>query len=286
MQIARDIQHSDTNSFSATQISYDLQSGTYTHLLSKNPIVYHKWGSQLASFINDVHSPDYSILEVGVGEATTLSTVLQGLKHIPSCSFGTDFSWSRCAYAKSNLALLSPHAPSRIFVSDFSRLPLADSSVDIVYSSHSLEPNSCPLESTILELARVSRKYVFLFEPIYELADLESRKRMESHKYVTGIHDCCTKLGLDIIHYDLLPFSINPLNPSGVVCFRAPSESDQSLKTDFEYRCTVSKESLIRIPSGYYSSSHGLFYPELLDIPVFLQDSSILSTKLLHFYSK
>lgn len=91
------IQH---NTPEIIELSYDLQTGSYIAAMENPAMAEHKRGyaAELAKTILSLCEPA-SVLEAGVGEATTLSGVLQHLGADVS-SFGFDLSWSRVAYAK------------------------------------------------------------------------------------------------------------------------------------------------------------------------------------------
>ena len=97
LRAERNLQH---NSYEMIEIAYDLQAGSYIANLknSKNQEVQKKYTAKIASTILSLCEPK-SILEAGVGEATTLSGVLENIKTNVN-SFGFDLSWSRVAYAK------------------------------------------------------------------------------------------------------------------------------------------------------------------------------------------
>jgi hypothetical protein len=65
---------------------------------------------------------------------------------------------------------------ARIFVGDLFRIPSADNSIDVTYTSHYVEPNGGREVPAIKELLRVARKEVILVEPINELAPEEAKK--------------------------------------------------------------------------------------------------------------
>lgn len=69
---------------------------------------------------------------------------------------GFDLSWSRISVAQKWLDEKSVKA--QLFVGDLFSIPLADRSVDVVYTSHSLEPNGGKEELAIKELLRVPGK--------------------------------------------------------------------------------------------------------------------------------
>jgi len=127
------------NSPVTTLIAYDLQAGTYVAGARANPEGRVRWCGQLSEILDPYITEQSSILEVGCGEATTLAGVLKYLNNAPKHALGFDISWSRCA---EGLGWLSENEVSaKIFVADLFDIPLEDASVDVVYTSHSLEPN-------------------------------------------------------------------------------------------------------------------------------------------------
>jgi SAM-dependent methyltransferase len=122
----------------STLIAYDLQAGTYVENARNNPVYIHSWSVQLAGLIDPYISSGDRILEVGVGEATTLAGLMKAITAQGISAYGFDLSWSRIAIAKRWMDEKSVKA--RLFVGDLFSIPLADSSVDVVYTSHSLEP--------------------------------------------------------------------------------------------------------------------------------------------------
>ena len=60
----------------ATLVAYDLQAGTYVEGTRKHPEQKQRWGRQLAALIKPELPSGGSLLELGVGEATTLAGVL------------------------------------------------------------------------------------------------------------------------------------------------------------------------------------------------------------------
>jgi SAM-dependent methyltransferase len=123
----------------ATLVAYDLQAGSYVDKVRANPEYNKSWCDQLAGLIDSVLPDHGSILEVGVGEATTLAGVLRTLGDRVQTALGFDISWSRVDVA--NKWLAQNFQSAELFVGDLFHIPLADNSVDVVYSSHSLEPN-------------------------------------------------------------------------------------------------------------------------------------------------
>ena len=104
-------------------------------------------------------------------------------------------------------------------------IPLSDNSIDVVFSSHSLEPNGGNEERLMRECYRVARKAVLFIEPIYELASKEAKRRMRKHCYISGILNIAKRNNYEIVDYKLLENVdnyINPLNPTGILALKKP----------------------------------------------------------------
>jgi SAM-dependent methyltransferase len=169
MEHARRELHGAANSRMATLISYDLQAGAYIDNARANPQANALWVAQLAGILESFVTDRSLLLEVGCGEATTLAGILKLLPQRPRDALGFDISWSRCARGMSWLA--EQKAAARLFVADLFHIPLDDSSVDVVYTSHSIEPNRGKEHEALHELLRIARRAVVLVEPIYEFQE-------------------------------------------------------------------------------------------------------------------
>lgn len=263
------------NSSIPTLIAYDLQAGTYIAGARANPEGRVRWCGQLADILNPYITEQSSILEVGCGEATTLAGVLKRLHNTPRDAFGFDISWSRCAHG---LTWLDENAVSAdLFVADLFEIPLADSSVDVVYTSHSLEPNGGREEAAIKELMRVARRAVVLVEPVYELAGSEAQARMRAHGYVRGLKEMAEKLGATVRDYRLLDYCGNPLNPSGLVLIEKPTMA-LSESSDIQWRCPLTHSALVAYAMGFYSPETGVVYPVLAGIPLLRSSHAVVAS--------
>ena len=139
------------------EVAYDLQTGSYIAAMEDAATARHKnkYTGELARTILSLCSPT-SILEAGVGEATTLAGVLGHLK-TEVRSFGFDLSWSRVAYAKLWLKKQGL-SHTTLCTGNLFQIPFADSSIDVVYTSHSIEPNGGNEEPILRELFRITKK--------------------------------------------------------------------------------------------------------------------------------
>jgi len=280
MARARQLAGKTDNSVLATLVAYDLQAGSYVASARANPTYRSEWANQLAELICPFLGYGDRLLEVGVGEATTLAYVAQALSSKKPRMLGFDVSWSRVAVARSFVCEKSVDA--RLFVADLFRIPLADQSVDVVYSSHSLEPNGGREEEAIAECLRVARKAVVLVEPIYELAPKEAQARMESHGYVRDLMGCAKRLGADVHSLRLLDLNANPLNPSGALILKIPGCDGKGLPTiEAGWECPLTSLPLQECDDLFLSVDSGLAYPVMRGIPLLRQEHAVVASRLI-----
>lgn len=278
MEYARRVTHSSNNSVLATLIAYDLQTGSYNQLVTADPGRFRQWEEQLGATLRPIlggHSR--TVLEVGCGEATTLTGVLRRLADLSLQGFGFDVSWSRCA--EGNQWLAQHDVSARLFVADLFAIPLANDSIDVVYTSHSLEPNGGRERDAVDELLRVARSFVVLFEPIYELANPEAQSRMQRHGYVRDLKATAEKLGAKVIDYRLLPYTQNPLNPSGVIVLAKPATAKRNSDENPRWRCPLTDTPLEETGDALFSPSMGIAYPVLEGIPLLRAEHAVVASR-------
>jgi hypothetical protein len=236
MDYLRNQNYGNENLMEAILVSYDIQSGTYTRNALKRPEVHENYSNIAASILNQL--PAYnSILEVGVGEASTFSKLLPKLNQNLK-AYGFDLSWSRVKYAKSN-CIEGGLSNTTLFTGDIFNAPIIDRGVDVVYTFHSLEPNGGKEKALLKELLRITSKYLLLFEPIYELASEEGKKRMEKLNYVKNLKTVAEELHCKILDYRLLDYSANPLNPTGLILIEKEYPTDDKIENPLA--CPVTK---------------------------------------------
>lgn len=277
MEYARQTAGTIGNSVVATLIAYDLQAGSYVAVARKNQEGNLRWCAQLAEILDTLLTKQSSLLEVGCGEATTLAGVLQHLTHTPSHASGLDISWSRCTEGQGWLA--EKKVSARLFVADLFNIPLDDESVDVVYTSHSIEPNGGREEGAIRELLRVARRAVVLIEPIYELANADAQSRMRNHGYVRGLKETAERLGAKVNDYRLLGYISNPLNPSGLVLIEKSGISKEAVAP--AYRCPLTHTPMSDMGDVFAGEKSGLAYPVLRGIPLLRAEHGVVASKIL-----
>jgi hypothetical protein len=135
---------------------------------------------------------------------------------------GFDVSWSRVRLGKDFAG--KHRIGADLFCGDLFNIPLADGSMDVVYTSHSIEPNGGREREAIRELARVAGKWLVLLEPAHEFAPPEARARMEKHGYIRGLPEAIQAEGLELVEHRLFPVCVNPLNPTGLYVIRIPTK--------------------------------------------------------------
>ncbi len=263
----------------STLIAYDLQAGSYVAAALANPNYIDRWCGQLAGLIQPhVEAGDY-VLEVGVGEATTLAGVMKAVSCPDLTPLGFDVSWSRIKVAKKWISENSVDA--RLFVGDLFRIPLADNSIDIIYTAHSLEPNGGKEAAAINELLRVARKTVVLVEPLYELAHEQAQKRMAEHGYVRGLKSTAEQLGAKVVEYGLLDICSNSLNPSGVVLMVKSDPVPRSrIEITGRWQCPLTGTPLDDQDDLFYAKQVGIAYPVLREVPLLRVAHGVVASRI------
>tara|TARA_X000000950_G_scaffold289223_1_gene410983 strand:+ start:8845 stop:9645 length:801 start_codon:yes stop_codon:yes gene_type:complete len=235
----------------------------------------------LANRINEFEDCN-SILEIGIGEATTLGVLKGMLKKEFNFSGGFDISWSRLNFAKNFLSDIGYFKDS-IFCADLFNIPLKDNSIDVVYTSHSLEPNGGREDEALSEILRIASKYVVLLEPIYENESKEVKQRMDEHGYIKGLYKIIKNKNLNVIEFKRFELSQNELNPTSIIVIEK-SRTGKSNGTNFV--CPVTKNELTRHENSFYSQTGCLSYPIIKNIPCLLGENAIMTSNFNYDYEK
>jgi SAM-dependent methyltransferase len=266
------------NSLMSTLIAYDLQAGSYVTEAISNPEFFRRWTEQIEQLLRPYLELGDRVLEVGVGEATTLTGVIGSGSNLHV--FGFDISWSRIKTAQEWSQ--KQMCDANLFVGDIFHIPFANNSMDVVYTSHSLEPNGGREEDAIRELLRVARKAVILVEPIYELASDAAQVRMTEHGYVRNLKATAERLGAKVGLYHLLDYCNNPLNPSGVIvllkdCHEAPLQAD---RPRVFWQCPLTGVPMTCEKDLFHAQSVGLVYPVLRGVPMLRPEHVVIASKI------
>ncbi|KGK41841.1 methyltransferase type 11 [Nitrincola sp. A-D6] len=269
----KNIQKKQENTTEIIEIAYDIQTGSYIKSMEDSTYrnLKKEYVKILSDTINNLYKPK-TIMEAGVGEATTLAELINdsNIKY-----YGFDLSWSRIKYAKDYLEKMNKNN-IKLCTANLNSIPFLDNSIDIVYTSHSIEPNRGSEKIIIQELYRVARKYLILLEPAYDLSNANAKERMNKHGYCRNIKETCYELGYNVIKHELFPISTNPLNPTGITIIEKNSDINNSAEI---FACPIYKTPLEKIEGNYYSEDALSVYPSLLGIPCLRIENKIIASK-------
>jgi ubiquinone/menaquinone biosynthesis C-methylase UbiE len=267
----------DNNSIEAIETSYDLQAGSYISYFEKSKDFSNKYASEQAHHILTHFPSGTGILDCGCGELTNTALLFSKLKGYTGYSC-FDLSWSRVLLGKEFFCKKVSNElcdNTDIFVADMSDIPLPDNAIDVLMTSHALEPNHGREQELLTELLRVARLGLVLFEPSYELGLDEQKIRMRTHGYVRDLPQIIAATEHETFKAELLENYSNPLNRTAVYVVKKKRPAPLVTK---ELVDPISKTQLVREGSFYFSQQRGVLYPIVRDIPVLRESVQILAT--------
>jgi SAM-dependent methyltransferase len=272
----------DRNTPEIIEIAYDIQAGSYADFADRNPDALRSFTSEAAKILERYLGDADSILDVGCGELTTFSHLVNNLGVTPAALFAFDLSWSRIrvgrSYASSHLNRFAFDRLS-LFTAEISEIPLLSKSVDVVVSSHALEPNGGREKELLAEVLRVARRYAVLFEPSYELNTSEGRARMESLGYIRGLESAAQSLGATV--EDVIPLHnvSNKLNPTAAFIIR-PAEEGPMFEPGHRFADPGGNSPLQRYDTFFFSPERGVSYPIIDGIPILRSSAAVLTSAI------
>jgi ubiquinone/menaquinone biosynthesis C-methylase UbiE len=279
LEALREITGKESNSVEEIEISYDLQSGSYSHAASVDIGRWQEYGAALSEHLSPHTVGIQTFLDCGAGELTSLTSIAKTGIELGEV-FAIDLSWSRLATGRK---FMSEYAPSsfcpHLISGDIHCLPFSDSSIDVVTTIHALEPNGGQEIELLSELFRVASRKIVLFEPCFERSSKEVQDRMKSHGYIRNLEKTILDLGGVVDDVVLFENSANPLNPTWVFTISPPKSRQSSFSLDrVIMQCPITGTPLIRKSDWFRSAIAGLAYPILEEISLLRPKNAILAT--------
>lgn len=270
---------SETNTSEIIEIAYDLQTGSYIEEFKADPAEHEFYADDLSKILNDNLMCGDTLVDVGTGETTIFTLVLNRLDVKLAKILAFDISWSRLSvgmeFHRENRKF---KYPLTTFVADMKEIPLPNKSVDVITSSHGLEPNGADLEKLLLEMFRVAKKKLVLFEPSYELNSDEGRARMDSLGYIKDIEGVVSKLGGAVLSITRV-FEKNPLNPT--FCFIIEPPTQNAKDSEALTFCVPGTNFKLETNEQYmFSKETGLVFPIIDGIAILKTSSALLATAM------
>lgn len=263
----------DTNSAAAIRYSYDLQAGSYTAALDDGRLAAHKRavGGKLAAIL-DSYAPG-SLLDAGIGEATTTVPLLASMQHAPAELLGLDLSLSRLLFARRNL---STHGyAATLFAADLDNIPLADNAVDVAVTVHAIEPNHGREEAILAELLRVTARALVMVEPSWEFGSPTARTRMASHGYVRDLPATLARLGYQAARVEKWGLDFNPENVAALIVAEKAAP-----RANGRFISPISRKPLVARTDCWFCPDDGHAFPIIAGIPCLAADNAVLASKL------
>lgn len=292
MRYFRENTNSEANSVDAILVSYDLQAGSYIDFVESNKSCdnFHINGNkttmntkeyvqEFCKYVaSEIDKFEYSsILEAGVGEATSFNFVMQNLKNKDAKKYGFDLAPSRIKKGMEYLDKYKTEAD--LFVGNLLETPFGDNSFDIVYTIHALEPNTKNAMKIVQELLRITNKYLLLFEPSYELGNQATKDNIDRNKYIKNLYnDVKTIPDIEILKYELCPIGTYSNQPAIMVIKKLGSTSNNG---DTKYSCPICHRTLTKSGENYYCDECMFVYPVIQNIPLLTRENGILFTQYL-----
>lgn len=276
-----------TNEQAAIMHAYELQAGSYVKLMKEDADYKAKkelYGKAVADVIASF--APHSILEAGVGEATTLAEVA---KNLPSDQgkliYGFDLAWSRVLIAQRYFNQVVGERASttttKFFAGELEHIALPDNSFDVVFTSHAIEPNHGREKEILTELYRVTSGHLVLFEPAYELAGAAARERMDYHGYCRGLKDIALANGWKVKRCELFDGREDSANPTMVLIIekgQSGAAKAKQIGKDIPFVSPIGGGLLTLHQGHYFNAEEGLVFPVLAGLPYLSRSAGLLAS--------
>lgn len=260
------------------EIAYDMQAGTYISSCTNYQERWSLYCDEISEILQTYTQEGDRVLDVGTGELTTLTGVASSCFAQAERIYASDISWSRLSCGVDFFRDRSGLSPSRlqVLVSDLFRLPFGDGSIDLIWTSHALEPNGGREREALAELFRVAKRKLVLFEPSYENNSTAGKARMDQHGYIKNLPKIIDSLGGKCDDIIRIKNVSNPLNPTFAHIITPPKRPS----AETVWACPSTGASMVEQADCFWCESARLAYPILQGIPVLREDAAILASHL------
>ncbi len=145
--------------------------------------------------------------------------------------------------------------------------------MDVVWTSHALEPNAGREKEALAELFRVARKRVVLFEPSYEDNSDAGRARMDALGYIRGLPAAIAALGGRLDEKRAIATLSNPLNPTYAYVVTPPAAAPA--RSGGVWACPATRLPMAPHGDCYWSEASLLAYPIIGGVPVLREEAAV-----------
>ena len=266
------------NDKEAIEISYDIQAGSYIENVKHNERLFKEYWDELGKVIDRITSNEERVLDCGAGEMTTLCGLLEREIFRNCRVYAFDLSFSRIHTGIRYLKSKSIDGQKVFgFVADMMSLPFRKSSIEVVYTTHAIEPNRGRKREILREIFRVASEKVILFEPSYEENSKEGRERMDKLGYIRDLPEAIEKENGNLIKKIKIKNTLNELNPTYAYYIEPPNGKSCVSKGNI-ISCPISKSLLKKKKGCYYSEESLIAYPIIWGVPLLREEDGIIAT--------
>ncbi len=267
----------------AVLLSYELQAGSYVSAIDgdKNTAVFRASMRQFGALFAKL--APRSILEAGVGEATTLAHAVAQMQeqgHRAQWVGGFDISVSRLLHGLRYWRSKHCDSPCELFCARLNQIPIEADSIDLVFTSHALEPNFGLEGKLISELYRVARHWLVLREPSFELGDEHTRAHIRKHRYVENVVGAVRDLGLEVEEHRLWGYDFNSANQTAVTVIRKQPSSASKGWRGMRFTNPRTGGALQDRGAYLYDEAAGIAFPSIEGVRCLLSEHGIVCANL------
>ena len=257
--------------------SYDLQTGSYLKRFFAREKKYIQYTNEISQVINSNFKNFRTMIDCGCGEMTVSYLIIKRLISVKKF-FLCDISLNRMMEGKKFLRKkLNKTLTNKLnfFCTSLDKIPFKDNSIDLIFTSHALEPNKIKSINIIKELYRISKKGLIFCEPDYTTASREQKKRMKKNNYVQNIPGILRKLDFKFTRIKLKN-SLTKTNQT--TCFIIHKQ--KKIKNNHQFVDPFFKQKIKKIKNYYFSNYLNQIFFIYKDIVMFDFDKpTILSKK-------